>query len=143
MNDALATRPRAERRFLLAQEAQRRKTGTWPPWEKMTFPPGTVGGGRWTRPITTAYRNWVFSVLWRVDDDADVIHLAISSLSGIRPTWPEAMRIKDELAGPQATAVEVYPPRAEVVDEADMYHLWVLPSPLPFSLFDRGPKAIA
>lgn len=39
--------------------------------------------------------------------------------------------------GPEATAVEVYPPHAEIVDDADMYHLWVLAAPLPFSLFPR------
>ena len=46
-------------------------------------------------------------------------------------------RIKDEIAGQDATAVEVYPPHSEIVDQADMYHLWVLPEPLPFSLADR------
>lgn len=33
-----------------------------------------------------------------------------------------------------ATAVEVYPPQSEVVDDADMYHLWIVER-LPFSLF--------
>lgn len=61
-------------------------------------------------------------------------HLAIASLSGERPTWWEMQRIKDELAGPDAMAVEVYPPAAEVVDEADMFHIWVLPQPLTFGL---------
>jgi hypothetical protein len=36
-------------------------------------------------------------------------------------------RIKDTLAGPDRAAVEVYPPASEVVDQANMYHLWVLP----------------
>ncbi len=47
-------------------------------------------------------------------------------------------RIKDEIAGPDATAIEVYPPHAEIVDQADMFHIWVVPGPLPFSLFDRA-----
>ena len=51
-------------------------------------------------------------------------------------------RIKDEIAGPDATAVEVYPPQAEIVDDADMYHLWVLPAPLPFSLFPRTSNGV-
>ena len=78
-------------------------------------------------------RNKVFSVLVR--DCGCTIHLAIASLSGDRPTWHEMQRIKDDLAGAHATAVEVYPPRAEVVDQADMFHLWLV-SDLPFSLFD-------
>jgi hypothetical protein len=47
----------------------------------------------------------------------------------------EAMqRIKNEIAGPGCTAVEVYPPAAEVVDGANMFHMWVLPLGLPFGL---------
>ena len=69
-------------------------------------------------------------------------HLAVSSLSGQRPTWPEMQRIKDELAGPEATAIEVYPPRDQVVDEADMFHIWVLRGRLPFGLhLDTIPPA--
>jgi len=79
----------------------------------------------------------VFSVLERPVVGAT--HLAITSLSGVRPTWWEAQRIKNEIAGEAATAVEVYPPASEVVDEADMYHLWILPDPLPFSLCERAP----
>jgi len=49
-------------------------------------------------------------------------------------------RIKDELAGHDRTGVEVYPPHDEIVDQADMYHLWVLPEPLPFTLVKREGK---
>lgn len=132
-NEALERLPRSQRRTLLDQEARRRKSGDWPPWETLCIPKGAIGGGSWTYDIETVYRNWVFSVLSR-DAGNGVTHLAISSLSGVRPTWPEAMRIKNELAGEGATAVEVYPPAGEVIDEANMYHLWVLPEPLPFSL---------
>ena len=33
-------------------------------------------------------------------------------------------------------AVEVYPPESQLVDDADLYHLWVLPAgfELPFGL---------
>lgn len=64
-------------------------------------------------------------------------HLAVSSLSGIRPTWHEMQRIKDDLAGPDTTAIEVYPPQREIVDGADMFHIWVLRGKLPFGLFHR------
>ena len=78
--------------------------------------------------------NDVFSVLDRYLENG-VRHLAITSLSTVRPSWPEMQRIKDEIAGPNATAVEVYPPQNEIVDDADMYHLWVMAGPLDFSLF--------
>lgn len=91
--------------------------------------------------ITTAHRNKVFSVLDR-QAEVGVRHLAASSPSGQRPTWPEMQRIKDELAGPEATAFEVYPPRDQVIDEADMFHIWVLRGRLPFGLhLDTIPPA--
>lgn len=130
--------PRRERREILSSEARSRRNGDWGPWEKLSLPHGVPGGGGWTKDVRAAFRNKVFSVLVReVSDGAGdrVVHLAITSLSQRRPTWWEAQRIKNDICGPIATAVEVYPPQAEVVDGADMYHLWVLPGPLPFSLW--------
>lgn len=128
--------PRRNRRLILRDEGIARRAGKWARWETHTFPSGTVGPRGWSADFTTAHRNNVFSVLERALPDG-TRHLAITSLSGVRPTWPEMQRIKDEIAGPEATAVEVYPPQTEIVDQADMYHLWVLPAPLPFSLFPR------
>lgn len=128
--------PRRNRRQILRDEAITRRARKWNKWETLKLPRGTVHPHGWTADITTAHRNNVFSVLDRTLPDG-TRHLAITSLSGVRPTWPEMQRIKDEIAGPDATAVEVYPPQAEIVDQADMYHLWVLPAPLPFSLFPR------
>lgn len=133
MNPALAKASRNERRVLLSDERKRRASGDWGPWETIDLPNGTGGGG-WNRNVRHAYRNKVFCVLSR-STSGMAIHLAIASLSGERPTWWEAQRIKNDLAGEDATAVEVYPPQTEVVDEADMYHLWVLPEPLPFSIY--------
>lgn len=131
MNPALHEVSKRERRDLLIAEARRRKAGIWGEWETLHFPEpvdfGHVG------VFSKIHRNKVFSVLDRMDFSG-ARHLAISSLSGIRPTWPEAQRIKTEIAGAEATAVEVYPPESEVVDQADMYHLWVMPGRLPFSL---------
>jgi hypothetical protein len=129
---------RADRRMLLQKEAADRRAGSWGPWETLTFPQGTVGSG-WAADFTTAHRNRVFCVLDRTLENG-VRHFAVRSLSSIRPTWPEMQHIKDTLAGHEATAVEVYPPAAEVVDEADMYHIWVLPAPLLFSLAPRPPR---
>jgi len=132
MNPALQNIDRNQRRVLLKAEAVARERGDWGPWETLTFPHGTVGRG-WAREFTKAHRNKVFSVLDRTTTDG-VRHLAVASLSQIRPSWYEMQRIKDELAGPDATAVEVYPPHAEIVDGADMFHIWVLPTPLSFGL---------
>jgi hypothetical protein len=131
-HDVLDQVSRNERRLLLRAEAVARKSGNWGPWDTITFPPGTVGNG-WTRDITTAHKNRVFSVLRR-DAVGGVTHFAVASLSGERPTWHEMQRIKNELAGHESTAVEVYPPSDQVIDEASMFHIWVLPAGLPFGL---------
>lgn len=51
-------------------------------------------------------------------------------------TWVVKQRLKDELLGPQRLAIEVFPPVKDLVDQADAYHLWVLPEnfQLPFGL---------
>ena len=138
MNPALRMSPRSERRLLLKAEARCRATGLWGAWEHLRLLPGDISRrSGWLAECTTVHRNKVFSVLDRPLPGGER-HLAITSLSEIRPSWPEMQRIKDEIAGEDATAVEVYPPAAEIVDEANMYHLWILTSPLPFSLFRRG-----
>lgn len=54
--------------------------------------------------------------------------------------WAHKQRIKDELVGADRTAVEVFPSAQNLVDDADVYHLWVLPVDfaLPFGLHQRG-----
>jgi hypothetical protein len=140
MNPALLNTDRNQRRLLLKEEARRRASGDWGEWEMFRFPRGTVGPRSWVAEFDHAYKNRVFCVLDRrveLNEVAAARHLAISSLSQIRPTWHEMQRIKDEIAGEAATAVEVYPPKNEIVDDADMFHLWVLPEALPFGLYER------
>jgi hypothetical protein len=62
-----------------------------------------------------------------------------------RPSWKEAQRIKDTIAGWDRVAVEVFPRRVDIVDQANMYHLWVLPVGviLPFGLGTPGDEAKA
>lgn len=131
-HDVLKRCSRQERRLLLRAEEKARRTGDWGEWETLTFPRGSAGDG-WAADFTVAHRNRVFSVLDRTLGNG-VRHLAVSSLSQDRPTWWEMQRIKCDLAGGQSTAVEVYPPSDQVVDGADMFHIWVLPEPLSFGL---------
>lgn len=132
-NDVLKTVSPKERLRLLALERKFRASGEWGAWERLPLAPGQAGTSGWASECQACHRNRVFAVLERLDATG-VTHLAVSSLSGIRPSWPEMQRIKDEIAGREATAIEVYPPKAEVVDEADMFHLWVLRGKLPFGL---------
>lgn len=131
----LAHVSRQERRLALKRADAARKRGDWGAWETIRFPQGTVSADPrdWSYGFDTVHRNAVFSVLDRVTP-CGARHLAITSLSTVRPTWWEMQRIKNEIAGDKTTGVEVYPPQDEVVDGADMYHLWILPQPLDFGL---------
>lgn len=54
-------------------------------------------------------------------------------------SWDDLQQIKNEVAGPDKTAVEVYPPEDEVTDTSNIYHLWIIPHDcrLPFSLMPQ------
>ena len=135
MNSALKTLPPHLRRLHLQEEAALRKEGAWGSWKVKNFPAGSAGRD-WAAEFTVSHVNEVFSVLDRRVQTSwgEVRHLAVASISGIRPTWHEMQRIKDEIAGSYSTAIEVHPPHDRVVDEADMFHIWVLPSNLPFGI---------
>lgn len=68
----------------------------------------------------------------------EVQHLWIRNEAStpIRNHWATLQRIKNELIGSELVAVEVYPKVSELVDQANMYHLWVMPQgvELPFNL---------
>ena len=48
-------------------------------------------------------------------------------------SWDDLQRLKGEAGYGDREAVEVYPPAACVVNEANIRHLWILPKRLPFS----------
>lgn len=47
--------------------------------------------------------------------------------------WDDLQQIKNELAGPYAKAIEIYPAVEDLVYEENIRHLWVIPDyfPLP------------
>jgi len=70
-----------------------------------------------------------------------VTHACICNTGNTDIPWAEKQKIKDELFGPDRIALEVFPAADELVDGANMYHIWVLPAgmELPFSLLEpRG-----
>jgi len=137
-NPAMQHLTRHERRDLLDREARRRKSGVWGDWEIIELPNGVFSGKGWPSEVRQIRKNHVFSLLVRPLRDGNA-HLAISSLSGVRPSWREMQRIKNEILGEQAVAIEIYPPAAEMVDEADMFHIWGgLVLPPDFTIFSRG-----
>ena len=130
-------------RHAVSRAKTARRTGRWPAWERTEVPPGSAGGNGWMREITHAYHNTVFAVLCRPVETpfGPSIHAAIRDVANSRDfTWAEKQRIKDECFGADRTAIEVYPTADDLVVEADIYHLWVLPAgvSLPFGLHVRA-----
>ncbi len=120
---------RATWRAALAAEAKALKTGAWGPWERFDGAP-IIGNG-WVRRITHVFRNRCYVVMVRPFDAPGLgamQHFAIRAVSSLEPPWRNLQRIKDELAGPELFAVQVCPPAADMVDGADLYHLWIYPA---------------
>lgn len=95
--------------------------------------------------LKRACLNSVYSVQFfeRASDWGTIDHLLISRHDqGLHFSWSDLQRIKDELCGPERVAVEVFPPQSQLVDDAPIRHLWVLPEgfDLPFGLHMEGWK---
>jgi len=81
--------------------------------------------------------------VWRRDYDSKafgvITHLSIKR-NDKKPLhdWRDLQRIKNELAGEDREALELYPSEERVVDMANQYHLWVLPEGMivPLGFFD-------
>ena len=60
--------------------------------------------------------------------DYDLIWLSIKSRDkSARHDWREFQRIKNELAGADWEAVEIYPSEDRLVDSCNQFHLWCFP----------------
>jgi hypothetical protein len=64
-----------------------------------------------------------------LDDLNGFTHIAIKRCDGkpIVATWDVLQSIKNEYAGPDRYAVEVFPDEDSLVYEENMRHLWVFP----------------
>lgn len=58
-----------------------------------------------------------------------LMHLSINShLRSTLRNWRHLQQIKNEIAGEDRWAVEVFPPEDHLTDTSNQYHLWVLPA---------------
>lgn len=118
-----------------------KRNEAWGRWEDRSHTLSIHPLNRFPHDPHTIYRavtNQVLSVQFSKVDTAwgEVIHLWLRRHDEQPMIWRDAQRVKNELVGQDRVAVEVYPAQMEVVDEANMFHLWVLPASfqLPFSL---------
>lgn len=61
-------------------------------------------------------------------DNGDCLHLNIRRRDGgMVKDWRHFQEIKNQIAGPDREAVEIYPAEDRKVDTCNKWHLWVLP----------------
>lgn len=134
---------RAQRRASKANGRRLMKQG-WSAWEDKTFECRMRGiqndcPGFISIMQNNLYTVQIFSHSAKIYEDAfaNIGHLLVRrNDEGPIRSWSDMQRIKDELAGPERVAVEVYPERSNLVDQANNYHLWIFPEgyKLPFGL---------
>lgn len=123
---------RAERRRLARQGTL---SGVW---QRKPSPKELGIGSRWFGELDRAYSNGKYAVMVRTIDTewGKVDHACIRNTGSTDITWREKQKIKNELFGKERVAIEVFPAESDLVDQANMYHIWVLPAgfKLPFGI---------
>jgi len=78
------------------------------------------------------YQNEAYTVVVNEVDTGHPYFGIVTHLACIRRdgqavhSWLDLQHIKNTLIGEESTAIEVYPPQSRVVDELNMYHLWIV-----------------
>ena len=132
---------RAERRRLSREEDDFTRAG----WIIHSSPKHLqVYGNGWFAEMDRVYRRednkYVVMIRTVKTDWGEVEHAAFRNLEGNDIPWAEKQKIKNEIFGPERIALEVFPKESELVDAANMYHLWVLPVEfdLPFGIHPKN-----
>jgi hypothetical protein len=78
-------------------------------------------------PPDRVYGNDLYSVFVR-DMGHGALHISLHrrNRAPVRD-WRHFQAIKNEVAGPERLAIEVFPPESLLTDQSNEYHLWVLP----------------
>lgn len=144
---SISEAPRHIRRAAYAMERAERASGLWSPWKRAdaaqmaaawdaTVEAVPNGGFGWTREMHTVWTNgWLcvmVRTLHRTSLGFTIDHCAMRTALGAELRFAEKQRVKDEIFGEDRSAIEVFPRKADLVDEADMYHLWVFPAGFRF-----------
>lgn len=111
------------------RQQQRRRA--WQPLERASVPRSAYDdAGR--RPADRAFRNDLYSVfVWDMEHDTMHVSFHRHNRAAVRD-WRHFQAIKNEVAGAERLAVEVFPPESQLIDAANEYHLWVWPRDIAF-----------
>lgn len=128
---------REERRAAQAQLAREnaKQTVALSPVPAELWPPRGIGDVN----VIAVWRSRAFLVQV-VEEGNGIIRLSVNRTSmntwtgrwDDAITWDELQRLKRECGYGDQDAVEVYPADRDVVNVANIRHLWVMPSALPF-----------
>ena len=135
MTAGVSEAPREVRRAAYKQERAERRSGRWSPWrrasEEMVARAYELSKDCWLREVHTVWTNgWMNVSVRTIHHNAmgfAVDHAFLRTALQDELTWKEKQRIKDELFGENRMAVEVFPRKTDLIDAADLYHLWVFP----------------
>ena len=108
-------------------------------WKKLISSTPMKGGKKFTLPENcTQWMNDKYVVtrteMSSVDEDkSPMIHLSIRRDDrGTEFPWRDLQRIKNQLAGEEYEAVEIFPAESRKIDTANQRHLWCFPFHLGF-----------
>lgn len=130
----------------VAREENRRWTSQIVPVPREQWPEGI---GAWFRELPLAVwrsRDYL-AVLWQEPNKAarrlsiNSAHLNERCIPRDGLTWDELQRVKRECGFGDYDAVEIYPADRDVVNAANMRHLWILDEPCEFTWRRKSPEA--
>jgi len=112
-------------------------------WQRLPIDRAVLDRHPACAPISRIHANETYSVqVYELETEWGQVDHLIVRRHDERPvrSWGDLQAIKDEICSPDRTAVEVFPPADDLVDQANLYHLWVLPTGflLPFGLDREG-----
>jgi len=109
----------------MSSRSKKKQQIAWMPFEQDTVTKADLGD-----PEAELWINNRYTVIKRYMGDGEfgpLYHLSIRRNDrGVARDWRDFQRIKNELVGPEAEGVELYPAESRLVDTANQYHLWVL-----------------
>lgn len=94
--------------------------------------------------IRDGIHHWIRNLVQIYDERNGVIRLSINRVTrhkgqwADKMTWDELQAIKHDVGFGDYFAVEIYPKDKDVVNVANMRHLWVLPRPLGFAWVNKS-----
>jgi hypothetical protein len=93
-------------------------------------------GINWFYDFNRCYSNGEYVILVRTVNTmwGKVRHACMRNLENTDIPWAIKQEIKNKLFGEERIAIEVFPKESELVDGANMYHLWILPSDFEFPI---------